>query len=84
MIHKVRATYDGKALHPAEPLPIPPNTVLELSYEVVEEQEPAEEKPAEGRSFLDVALANPIEGPADWSQRVDYYLYGGMVDEEEE
>ncbi|HEX8244389.1 MAG TPA: hypothetical protein VF541_12860 [Longimicrobium sp.] len=78
MTHTFRATYDGECLHPAEPLPVPPNTEIVLSYEA-----PVERKPGPARSFLDVARSSQIEGPSDWSERVDHYLYGGMVDDEE-
>ena len=78
MTHKVEATYDGEAVHPDEPLHLAPYSRFVMSYEPVEEKSPA--APV---SFIDVALANPVHGPADWSERVDHYLYGGMVDEEE-
>jgi hypothetical protein len=34
-------------------------------------------------SFFDVARSIQIEGPPDWSERLDHYLYGGMVDDGE-
>ena len=35
-------------------------------------------------SFIDTALSLSGEGPADWSQRVDHYLYGELVDDDDE
>lgn len=33
--------------------------------------------PAEPKSFLKVARSLRLQGPADWSSRLDDYLYGG-------
>jgi hypothetical protein len=33
--------------------------------------------PAEPKSFLQVARSLRLQGPADWSSRLDDYLYGG-------
>jgi hypothetical protein len=33
--------------------------------------------PAEPKSFLRVARSLRLQGPADWSSRLDDYLYGG-------
>jgi len=78
MTHTFRALYDGECLHPREPLPVAPNTELTLSYEGMEEL-----KPAKPTSFFETARSMQIEGPPDWSERLDHYLYGGMVDDEE-
>jgi hypothetical protein len=77
MIREVEATYDGETVHPDEPLDLAPNSRFRMTYESIEEQEAPEPV-----SFIDVALENPVHGPADWSERVDHYLYGEMVDEE--
>jgi len=34
-------------------------------------------QPAEPKSFLQVARSLRLQGPADWSSRLDDYLYGG-------
>jgi hypothetical protein len=72
------ATFDGKVLRPEEPISLPPNTRVRLLLE------PAESTPASGgsRSFLSVARSLELEGPSDWSARLDEYLYGS--DEEPE
>ncbi|HSU17233.1 hypothetical protein [Longimicrobium sp.] len=78
MTRKVEATYDGETVHPDEPLQLAPNSRFVMTYEPIEETG----APAPV-SFIDVALANPVHGPADWSERVDHYLYGGVIDEED-
>jgi hypothetical protein len=73
----VNATYDGKIVLPDEPLPLPPNARVIVSFETVQEQQPAETtKKGEPYACLKAALAANIEGPPDWSERVDHYLYG--------
>lgn len=66
------ATFDGKVLRPEEPISLPPNTRVRLLLE------PAESGVAPGavRSFLSVARSLDLEGPPDWSGRLDEYLYG--------
>jgi hypothetical protein len=68
---RVNATYDGEVFHPDEPVEIPPNTRVTLSVD-----EPAEEKTGEPYSFLKAVRAANLEGPPDWSERLDHYLYG--------
>jgi hypothetical protein len=34
-------------------------------------------------SFIATALSLRIDGPSDWSSRVDHYLYGNLVDGDE-
>lgn len=67
----VHATYDGEVLRPEEPVPLAPNTRVRITIETAE--------PAEGgggRSFLEVAASLSLDGPADWSERLEEYLYG--------
>ena len=66
----LEATFDGTVFHPIEPIKLMPNTHVRLVIEIVEENF---EKP---KSFLDVARSLNLRGPADWSSRVDDYLYG--------
>jgi hypothetical protein len=72
------ATFDGQVLRPEEPIPLPPNTRVRLRVE------PAEIEPAHGDdySFLRVAQSLNLEGPPDWSERFDEYLYGQEEDPE--
>lgn len=64
----VRAVFDGRALWPEEPLELPPDTPVEITVRR------APRKPA--RSFLKVARSLKLEGPRDWSRRLEEYLYG--------
>lgn len=72
------ATFDGQVLRPEEPITLPPNTRVRLLLEPAESAAPS----AEARSFLNVALSLELEGPPDWSARLDEYLY--CSDEEPE
>jgi hypothetical protein len=64
------AMFDGEVLRPDQPLQIAPNTRVRLTIET----EPVQKRPP--RSFLDVAEGLSLDGPPDWSARVDDYLYG--------
>lgn len=70
------ATYDGEVFRPDEPLPWPPNTRVRLAVVIEPEQPPA-------GSFLRAAEGLGLEGPADWSERIDEYLYGNASDSDE-
>jgi hypothetical protein len=75
----VNATFDGEVVRTDEPLPLPPNARVTVSYETVgEEQEPAEttEKKGEHGIFFRTARSLKLEGPPDWSERFDEYLNG--------
>lgn len=68
MTKTLDAVYDGKALLPEEPLDLQPNTRVRITVE-------AESAPqAEPYSFLDTAQALRLEGPPDWSERIEDYL----------
>lgn len=71
---RVTATYDGKALWLDEPLPMPPQSRVTVTVD-----SPAPEKTGEPGSFFRAALALKLDGPPDWSERFDEYLYGDMV-----
>lgn len=66
MTTTIMATYDGQVLRPEEPLEIPANTRVQLTIAT----------PPPARSFLDVAQSLNLNGPPDWSERFDEYLYG--------
>lgn len=65
------AVFDGEVLRPDQPLPFAPNTRVRLTVEA--DEEPAEQRPA---SFLRTARSLNVDGPPDWSARLDDYLYG--------
>lgn len=70
----LEAVYDGEVLRPVQPLDLEPNTRLRIT---VEEKEP---EPKVTRSFLQTARSLELEGPADWSARIEEYLYGDQDD----
>jgi hypothetical protein len=74
MIQTVDATYDGAVFRPAVPLSLLPNTKVRITVEVVEKDE------KQSVSFLDVAASLNLEGPADFSENLDKYLYGYRCD----
>ena len=71
MSQTLEATFDGEVFRPTQAVALQPNTRVELIVTV---------KPttkAQPQSFLRVARSLHLSGPADWSSRVDDYLYGG-------
>ena len=69
VIETMPATFDGKALLFDRPLKLKPNTRVIIRIETIEE------KQKEKSSFLRTARSLNLEGPKDWSERLDYYLY---------
>lgn len=65
------ATFDGEVLRPEEPLRLAPNTRVRLVLEGVEA-----EAPPQPVSFLRTARTLNLQGPPDWSARLEAYLYG--------
>ena len=68
MTKTLEATFDGKVLHPDEPLELAPDTRVKITIETADEPEKSHV------SFLKTALALKLEGPADWSERFEEYL----------
>jgi hypothetical protein len=68
MDRTIEAVFDGKVFLPSEPVSLQPNTHVRISVLADEE---------ESSSFLDVAQSLELEGPPDWSAKLDEYLYGG-------
>jgi predicted DNA-binding antitoxin AbrB/MazE fold protein len=66
----IEAVFDGEVLRPVEPVPLKPHTRVRITLEATGE---AAGKPA---SFLQTARSLNLEGPADWSARLNEYLYG--------
>lgn len=61
----LEAIYDGEVLRPVQPLDLKPNTRLRIT---IEEKEPERKVK---RSFLQTARSLELEGPADWSVRIE-------------
>jgi hypothetical protein len=68
MSKTVEATYDGHVFRLSETLDILPDTKVWITVDTVPPNEP--------QSFLRVARGAHIDGPADWSENLDGYLYG--------
>lgn len=64
------ATYDGEVFRLDEPIALEPNTRVQISIETAK---PIRKKKY---SFLKTARSLNLQGPRDWSARVDDYLYG--------
>lgn len=84
MTKTLHARFDGEALHPEEPLALAPNTRVLVTVESGVEKEPADPGIAlpagvvmgAPYSFLKYAQSLQLEGPEDWSERLEEYLYG--------
>ena len=71
MIETIEAIFDGEALRPENPLSLEPDTRVRVTVETLE---PAAR---ESTSFLDTAQSLNLDGPPDWAENIDSYLYGG-------
>ena len=69
MPQTIEAIFDGQVLQPAEPVELAPDTRVRLTIEAIAQPE------GETPSFLRTAQALNLEGPADWSLRIEDYLY---------
>ena len=70
MTKTLHALYDGKVFRPEEPLDIKPNIRVRITIETTDVKTPKR------RSFLQTARSLRVKGPADWSVRLEDYLYG--------
>lgn len=69
MTKTLEAVFDGEVLRPTEPVHLQPNTKVRLTLEV----DDGAEAP---KSFLQTAKGLELDGPADWAENLDDYLYG--------
>jgi predicted DNA-binding antitoxin AbrB/MazE fold protein len=67
MSKTIEATYDGAVLKPSEALDISPNTRVWITIDT--------EAPVRKQNFLETAKRIKIEGPSDWSENLEGYLY---------
>jgi hypothetical protein len=82
MTRTIMATYDGSKFILDEPLPLEDGTRVSITVHAVADQHGSDSSP--GTSFIDVARSLTIDGPSDWSARVDHYLYGPMIGDDDE
>jgi len=71
MSQTLEATFDGSVFRPDKPIEMEPNTRVRITIE------PAPSSEKESESFLQIAQSLNLQGPSDWSSRLDHYLYGG-------
>ena len=74
MTKTVDAVFDGEVLRPAEPLELQANTRVRITIETTEMPQ------TEPSSFLRTARSLNLEGPPDWSTRIEGYLYDSPTD----
>jgi predicted DNA-binding antitoxin AbrB/MazE fold protein len=70
MSKTLKAIFDGEVLRPDEPIELAPNTRVKLTIESIDTSE------KQPKSFLQTARSLNLQGPSDWSERLDDYLYG--------
>jgi hypothetical protein len=69
------AVYDGEVFRPSIQPHITPNTRVQITIETNETAQ-------KNLSFLETAMNLRLEGPSDWSEKIEEYLYGnGEVNE---
>lgn len=73
MSQTLEAIYDGAVLRPVEPIELEPDTRVRVTIEKVDDAD----KPR--KSFLETARSLKLEGPSDWSENLDDYLYHGKA-----
>ena len=71
MSQTLDAVFDGNVFRPDQPIELEPNTRVRITIE------PTLTSEQNSESFLRVARSLNLEGPPDWSSRLDDYLYGG-------
>ncbi len=69
MIKTFEAVFDGKSFLPKEPVELEPNTQVTITIETHEKPE------SKSKSFFETALSLKLDGPTDWSERFEEYLY---------
>ena len=69
MLRSIEAIFDGEVFHPAEEVELEANTRVRLLFEAILIDNP------EGPSFLDLDAQLELDGPEDWSLKIDDYLY---------
>jgi len=70
MNRTIEAVFDGKVLHPSEPILLEPNTRVRITVEPVSPEE------SPNASFFETAESLNLQGPPDWAANLDKYLYG--------
>ena len=69
MTKTIHLVFDGEVFRPEEPVDLAPRTRVRATIE------PAAAPLAPTASFLAIAQSLELEGPPDWSSRLEDYLY---------
>ena len=83
MTFVITAMWDGSEFLLDEPPPLEPGTRVVISVEPLSEGIASADS-AEPVSCFDIAMSMDIDGPSDWSARIDHYLYGPMLGDDDE
>ena len=75
MTRTIDAIYDGQVLRPDEQLNLRPNTRVRITIDSPDIED------SKTMSFLATARQLNLDGPTDWSERIEDYLYGKRVDD---
>jgi hypothetical protein len=67
---KINLIFDGNVFLPEDPVNLKPNTHILATIEQI--TPPRNKKD----SFIHTAVNIKLEGPEDWSERLEEYLYG--------
>jgi hypothetical protein len=70
MTKTIYLTFDGEVFRPEEPVDLKPDTRVRATIE------PATAAVGRPGSFFETARSLNLEGPPDWSSRLEDYLYG--------
>lgn len=70
----IEAVFDGEIFRPDEPLDLQPNTRVRLTIDSLATDTQT------SASFLSTARALNLQGPPDWSERIEEYLYEDQKD----
>ena len=70
MTETLEAVFDGMVFRPKGEVHLEPNTEVEITVTTIAKRD------GEPGSFLKTALRLNVDGPADFSTRIDEYLYG--------
>lgn len=70
MTKTIYLTFDGQVFRPEEPVDLEPETRVRATIE------PATPAAKRHGTFLATARALNLDGPPDWSRRLEDYLYG--------
>jgi hypothetical protein len=71
----VVAIFDGQAFYPEEPIDLKPQTRVRITVDAVSGATEA------NGSFLETAQSLDLDGPKDWAENLDKYLYGSEKSE---